>query len=418
MGWWETWRVLDSANPIACFDADSPPALAAVRSLGRAGLHVHVYSHKRFTVAGASRFTAKQVWCPDAANASSFLPWLREGIRSGRISAIFPTSDRMAFYLAEVFDDLPNAMQALVPEPKRAHDALFKDAFARACAQHGQATPATTAFGSVDEAREQAERFDYPVVLKPCSHITETLFRGTVAASAAALREQLHELTPTEGMEEIAGRYPQSRIPIVQAYLRAKRLVAVSGIIGLDGSILCAMACEKTRQWPPSLGVGTAFEPVQDTALVDQGARFAAQVLGRGMFELELVLDEHGTWNAIDLNPRAYGQMALNIACGHDLPLLWATLLRGDPVAPLGVATADTTWRHGIPFHTGEWVGAMRGPNRMDKLKHYAQALTSPSVDVVFSRQDPVPWGLFFAQSLRHPRALVRPFFREKSPWE
>ena len=38
------------AARVAIFDADAPPGLAFVRSLGRAGAAIRVYSHRRWPV--------------------------------------------------------------------------------------------------------------------------------------------------------------------------------------------------------------------------------------------------------------------------------------------------------------------------------------------------------------------------------
>ena len=91
---------------VGIFDADAPTALAFTRSLGRAGVPVRVYSQRRWPVARFSKHCGDFALCPDPDDAVRFLPWLEKELRSGRIELVAPTSDLIAFYLAELSDAL------------------------------------------------------------------------------------------------------------------------------------------------------------------------------------------------------------------------------------------------------------------------------------------------------------------------
>jgi predicted ATP-grasp superfamily ATP-dependent carboligase len=65
------------------------------------------------------------------------------------------------------------------------------------------------------------------------------------------------------------------------------------------------------------------FEPVPTPAFTDDAVDAVRTIVGSGLFELEVLVDTRtGEHWAIDLNPRGFGQMTLDIARGKDLPRL------------------------------------------------------------------------------------------------
>src|SRR5204862_7903077 len=87
------------AARVAVFDANAPPALAFVRSLGRAGIPLRVYSHRRWPVSRYSRWCTEFARCPDPAREEEFLAWLADELRTGRIDLVAPTSAALAFHV-------------------------------------------------------------------------------------------------------------------------------------------------------------------------------------------------------------------------------------------------------------------------------------------------------------------------------
>src|SRR5207302_6766190 len=94
---------MSSTARVGIFDADAPPAIAFVRSLGRAGIPLRVYSHRRWPVCRYSRWCAEFSRCPDPASGD-FVSWLSDELRSGRIDLVAPTSDVIAFHVATLGD--------------------------------------------------------------------------------------------------------------------------------------------------------------------------------------------------------------------------------------------------------------------------------------------------------------------------
>jgi len=410
--------VVKPGPAVAVFDGDAPPTLAFVRALGRAGVPVTVYSHGRLPAARLSRYCARFDTCPDPADFATFLPWLRARLRTGAIELVAPTSDLVAFALTEVHDDCPAAFRRVLPEPADALAVLFKDRFAEACQRHGVRAALSFSPVGFNDAVARSSSLRFPLILKPKSHVGGGHERGVVVDDVDALRAALRPYVAAAGQRDVMERDPAWRWPLVQEYIpRAlENLFSVSGLIAPSGEILALSGSWKRSQWPPTLGVGTVFESVADEALLARGSAIARALLGRGLFELELIRDERdGGYVAIDLNPRGYGQMSFEIARGLDLPRLWYACATGqEGGASRATSRADEmVWIHGIPFHIGQLVGIAKGPRRWARARDYVRGLGRRRVGIVADWRDPLPGLAYAFKMFRHPGGLVRPFLQE-----
>ncbi|MFH1808785.1 MAG: hypothetical protein ABIJ09_08565 [Pseudomonadota bacterium] len=400
----------DTPLRVAVFDADAPPALAVTRSLGRAGVEVEVFTPHRGSVAGLSRHARRERLCPPLGDASRFVPWLDDALRSGDIELIVPTTDLMTYYISTVREHLPASALHALPEHDAILDALFKDRFHRACLAVGQLVPWQKAPVSTDDALDGAGDYPYPLIVKPRSHVVVPLARGTVVAGPTELRAAFAPFPVAPGQRDLVERHPEQRWPVLQAYVPGAlaHLFSISGVLGGDDAALATSLCQKTSQWPPTLGVGTVFHSLDDPDLLAQGTRLARRMLGRGLFELELILDSGGRALAVDLNPRAFGQISLNLRRGHDLPLLWYRQSCGLAIEAATAPRAGVSWRHALPYHIDQGLQLWHAPDRLAQLTRYLHEVGTPHVDIVNDLRDPVPSLVFTVKMLRHPRALVR----------
>lgn len=392
---------------IAIFDADVPTALAFTRSLGRAGLRTRVYSHRPWPVARLSRYCREFARCPDPADAAHFLPWLEKEVRDGRIQLVAPTSDLIAFYVAELHEAFPREVRDLLPPPAAVLDALFKDRFDQACARHGFRTPWGAYPRSVAEARDLADTYRYPAILKPKSHVGVGIERGEVVQNAAELRAAYRSYAIPPEQAAACARYPELRLPMIQEYVPGalQNLYSVSGVLGANGEVVAASASRKTLQWPPTLGIGIEFHACADRELLSRGCALASRIGRRGIFEVEFIRDARtAELVAIDLNPRAHGFISFDIARNHDLPLLWQRLATGQAVPPAAPARDDLVWTHAVPFAARRLAHRLKG--------RPVEPAPRATVDIVNDVRDPLPSLPFLAVMLRHPGGLLRPFLR------
>jgi D-aspartate ligase len=408
--------MINNSPGVAIFDAQAPTALAFTRSLGALGIAVHLYGHDPFSASRLSRFCTSFTRCPDPTQTDEFLPWLQQEMRRGHAEFVAPTSDLMAFYMAEYPECFPKKQMLGMASPKQIITTLFKDRFDKAVARAKFKTPWTLYPHSIEEAHATANDLPYPVIIKPKTHVASDWARGKVVHNKEELQQYYAPYVAPPHKKAIFAKYPDMQWPMLQEYIPGalQHLFSISGLLAADGTVIAYSGAHKTRQWPPALGVGTIFEPWRDTTQIQKGLQLVQKLLSQGIFELEFIFDERTKeYLAIDLNPRAHGHIAFDSARGHDLPALWHRLASGKILTALPQANDKVHWLHSIPFHCDQLVGLVRGPHREKKVRQYLQILRQPHVDIIHQNSDPLPTLLHAATMFKHPGSLIRPFWQQ-----
>jgi len=195
----------------------------------------------------------------------------------------------------------------------------------------------------------------------------------------------------------LAEKYPELRWPMLQRYIPPSlgRVYSISGVKDADGGVVTACLSYKLVQWPAHIGVSMVQMACEDPRILDAGLLLVNRVLSRGIFELELLAEGEKLY-AIDLNPRAFGFIELDMARGANLPWLWfrTTLERLSPISaqqPCGsVVAADSRF---MPFFGGP---ALR------------RGKSIASIAMLGRWSDPLPKIVSHLHLLRHPRSVVR----------
>ena len=294
--------------------------------------------------------------------------------------------------------------------PSAVFDCLFKDRFARKVEQLGFPTPEWGAPITVEDAVVVAESVGYPVVLKPRSHIGVGISRGVIAHDESELRAAFTPYELDRHQSSALAHDPDIAWPLVQKIVGGNdsEVISVTGCLGRDGDVLALGFSRKLTQWQGALGIGTMFEVVDQPGFADRAVELVREVLGSGIFEFEVIVDPTtDEYWALELNPRGFSQMGLDVEHGRDLPRLW-----------FGSATGQTLntrrprgrkyWRFGLPFYAGLLVAVVLGPGRLSAVRRLGDELRRRSVGSMHTWNDPVPGFVFAAGILRHPRALVK----------
>lgn len=401
---------------VAVCDVGFPPGLAFLRSLGSAGVPTRAYGRHRFGAGRFSRHAKEYAVAPDAVDVAAFHSWIDDAVEHEGIGLIVPTSDYVAYAVA-VYDVINDTNLSGVGTVADHHvrDCLFKDTFAARVDELGFPQLAWAAPTSIDEALVEAERIGYPVVLKPKSHVGIGVHRGEIARDPDELRTHFtpYELRPDE--PTIA--HPGLEYPLLQHQARGRiEVQSVTGHIDAAGEIRGVQVCAKRSQWGGELGVGTWFEVVEDPDYVDEVLDAVRVLLPRGIFEFELLVDrDTGTYWALELNPRGFGQMSLSVARGHDLAAYWYADVSGG-TSPTGTDDPDgpTQWCMAVPLLVGLVTKMLVGPDRPRTLRTAWRILRRRRVGAIHSWSDPLPGMVVAGHMLRHPGGLVRPFLRSR----
>ena len=397
-----------ASTPVSLVDNFGAPTLAFAISLGSRGVPVHVYGSG---AARWSRYRSLRFACPPVEDADRFLPWLRQRVRSGEIQRVAPTTDLIALYVSMLREDFAPEVRRTIAPLAELERALIKPRFGAACALLGQPVPATEAPDDPAAGVASAERLGFPLMMKPKSHLVVGDERGRLLNDMRELREFYRPYTIARGRESLAERYPELRWPLLQKYVPSARtrVFSVTGYKDADSGIVALSLSCKRRQWPPDTGISTSQVSTEEARVLSRGMETVDKLVSRGIFELELV-DSGTQLLAIDLNPRAFGFIGLDIALGNDLPWLWLqSTLQPLPAAPPTVAQPQAIeCRLPIPYTLGRCINALFGVSA-------AESDPRPRTKVIPMSghwNDPIPLLVATLRQLRHPGSLIRPYIR------
>jgi predicted ATP-grasp superfamily ATP-dependent carboligase len=280
--------------------------LGAIRSLGRMGVPVYAVQESAWAPAGHSRYLrGKVVWRPAGLLADQVQAGLlRLAELIGRPSVLIPTDDAGAIFLAEHSEDLRDRFLFAAPPASLPRQLAGKQSLHMLCAELDFPSPHSCLTSSLDQARQVAEDYGYPVVAKlawPWQPGSRQLSTQVVRAPAeldaawrAASRSQ-------------AGLMLQEYIPAAPGHDWF-----FHGYVGAGGA--CHPACTgvKDRSYPAHAGLTSFGRCVPNTALRDSVTSLLSRLSYRGIADLDLRLDDRdGQYKLLDFNPRLGAQFRL-----------------------------------------------------------------------------------------------------------
>ncbi|MDH3719727.1 MAG: hypothetical protein OES79_16520 [Planctomycetota bacterium] len=127
--------------PVLVVDAHERMAVAAIRSLGRAGYPVHAGSARRYAMGWGSRYTKCVARCP-RYESPHFVPWLREYCHAHLIRCIVPTDD-LLLAIRHAYEEF-EPLLPLIDDKKAVYAGLSKfDLFSKLSCNSGECRAAT-----------------------------------------------------------------------------------------------------------------------------------------------------------------------------------------------------------------------------------------------------------------------------------
>jgi biotin carboxylase len=311
-------------------DGNSGPALAVVRSLGRAGWRLIVEDG---TKSALSRFASAAVTLPDPlASPDRYADELAALVDRLQPSVVAPATDAT---LELSWSTVGGSSHILGGDEETARLSFDKPRTLQTAEQLGFLPPLWFAPATGAEALAAAEAVGWPCVVKPRrSYIrkgdTFVQRRHVVLDSGAKLDAALAQLEDADGA-----------LPIVQALVRGRAL-SVSAVVA-NGEVLAAAARETLSFYPVSGGTSVWKRTIP---LSDDGVEAALQLLQQvgleGLAEAEYQVGADRVPRLMEIGARPHGWLPLAIAAGVDLPLIAAATAIGLP------APAPVDYRVGL----------------------------------------------------------------------
>jgi D-aspartate ligase len=272
-----------------------------------------------------------------------------------------------------------------------------------------------------------AREAETPLMIKPrIQAFLRNHPKGVVAPRDPRLLRDAYDRFRGEGtyVDPVASQLHELTRPMLQRYYpqAAESIYSVTGFRDASGRHLALLGSVKVLQRPRRIGIGLCFESAPlPTGLSGSVSRLLECLGYFGIFELEFVRDGDRLL-LIDMNPRFYHQLALDIARGLDLPRLAYSAAVDDrmELARL-VARAPSGKGKEYSFCNGIGLRLLIGAQRLFGTMSAAEAMQWRAwtrdekrtlVDSVSADDDRGPLvAEAFHQlygSLRHPRAFLR----------
>ncbi len=359
----------DYATPAAIIDVGWVNGLAAIRSLGRAGVRVLAVDHRPSALGFRSRYAERFV-CPDPrTDETRFIAFMRA---LGEV-VVLPTHDKELNALARYLDDLP----VLAPFP--GWELLEHVQSKRSQLEHAEAAgidaPQTRYPGSVQDARAAAEELGLPVVVKP---------EDPVGFKQRFRRQAFR----CESLREVEEAYAQAEefAPMVQEFVPGgdETLYTVGSYLTRAGEPLGIFCGRKLQQTPRGIGTCRVGEAVWVDEVVAAALRLLRAFDYFGLSQIEFKQDARdGRFKLMEINPRLWQWHGLATACGVDLPRIAYADLTGESAPDASMNGFGKRWA--ITLQAGERP-ALQPP---------------PYVDAVFAADDPKPGLVHLARVAR-----------------
>ncbi len=355
--------------PAAVVDVGWVNGLAAIRSLGRAGIRVLAVDHRPSALGFRSRYAERFVGADPHTDSTRFIASIRA---LGEV-VVFPTHDAQLNLIAQHLGDL----EVLAPFP--GWDVLERVQSKRAQLEEAVAAgvdvPRTRYPRTAPEARAAAEELGLPVLVKP-EHPVGFKLR---------FRRQAFRC---ESLDEVEDAYTRAEefAPMVQELVPGgdDTLYTVGSYVARDGRPLGVFSGRKLRQTPPGIGTCRVGEAVWVQDAVDAALRLLAGFGYFGLSQVEFKRDARdGKFKLMEINPRLWQWHGLAAACGIDLPRIAYADLVGETPDEAIMNGEGKRWA--ITLLPGERPAVPR----------------VPYVDAVFARDDPKPAAVHLARVVR-----------------
>ena len=370
-------------RPPAVVLGGSATALAAVRSLGEAGVPVYVLSETRAAVVRHSRFCASFVHLGSGDGVQErWLAWLA---RVRLDAVVIPSCDAGLEFVAQHRAELAAAGYTAVEANDEVVLAMLdKGRTYAAAAAAGVPAPRTRMLRSPDDVAAAAELIGFPCGLKPvhsyrfAQHFSARR-KVWVVRDAAELRQKLRE-TDARGLEMLATEIVPGSDDSYSSYY---------GYILDDGTSLLNVTKRKLRQSPPGFGFGTYHVTSWEPETAELGLHFFGEIGLRGLACAEFKRDARDRrLKLIEVNHRLTLATELLRVAGVDLPLVLYTRALGDPPPPIRrVESGMHLW---FPVEDVRAFLAYRAAGELS-LGGWLRSLAHRQHFPVFKASDPLP---------------------------
>jgi len=310
-------------------DANHKNALAAARSLGKAGIEV-VTMGPKFSQSHLTKFSNHQVQTAGpTASASELLCCIKDF----GVDFVIPVGAASVRLTDSIRGQLELATKVSLPPHESLAVAFDKFALQELARGLGIEVPKTWVFETYWDFREEIRGIPLPLAIRSTTHFSAT------ATQYVRTDEELESLI----REDLAAPL------FMSGSVQAQELVSGRGegyfALYQDGILRRHMMHRRLRETPSTGGSSWAAQSQYSEDLFSQSKKLldALEWNGPAMVEFKR-RESNGKLVLIELNPKLWGSLDLTIQAGVDIPVLMTLAAFGGPMA------TDLSFKQGICF--------------------------------------------------------------------
>jgi predicted ATP-grasp superfamily ATP-dependent carboligase len=333
--------VLGTAGPrVIVLDGEQRAALAVVRSLGQHGCSVHVGSSTARSLAGGSRFAAREALLPDPlAGSEAYASVVGQLLAASRATVLMPMTEASTLAILEHRELFGRVVipTSDLPHFLRASDKALVLSLAD---ELGIAVPRQWILAPSDDRPVDIPADQFPVAVKPS--------RSVIGADGHRQKGNVAYADSPEALRSLQALMGARAGPLLlQQRIEGPGLGVF--LLRWRGEVLASFAHRRIREKPPSGGVSVCCESVElPPALLERSTALLEALDWDGVAMVEYKHDSRsGRDYLMEINPRFWGSLQLAIDAGVDFPWLLLQAALGRAVTPVH------QWRVGL---RSRWV--------------------------------------------------------------
>lgn len=320
-------------SKILVLDGNQRASLAAVRSLGSAGLWVAAGEKSIGSLAGSSRYCARTIVYPDPqVSPRSFFEALLHSIIEMKITFLLPITEASTYVVLRYREELPSFVTLPLPSEASVEMLANKSRLFELAASQGIPIPSTIYCQSRQEGLDAVfQTQSFPIVLKPFK--SKILKDGGIISTRVLIAKDSNEAGALLKENDFFD-YPFT----IQSFIEGTG----QGVFALfdQGKPICYFSHRRLREKPPGGGVSVLSE----SAPLNEQLKASAEKLlmgakWHGVAMVEFRVSSEGTGYLMEVNPRFWGSLQLAIDSGADFPM-WLYLISTKQSLP------EMKWQH------------------------------------------------------------------------
>ncbi len=291
--------------------------LGVARALGREGIQVDGYDHKK-DIAWYSKYVSPKL-CPHPVKEEErFIKFLiDEADKSGSKPVLYVTADDFIPAIINNMSLLNRHLLINMPDSATITNVSDKYELYLTAKRHGIPVPETVKVDSAGDL-DSVSKLAYPVFVKGASsNEWREAFGGSRKGFVFSSRDEFLRSSDT-----LLGKRVSL---IVQEIIKGPDTnhYKFCGYVDKSGNLTAGFCLRKTRQTPIHFGIGCCVVSVDNPQVRQIGSDFFRAIDYSGVGSAEFKLDERDNkYKLIELNPRYWQQNSLAAACGVNFPLI------------------------------------------------------------------------------------------------